>query len=279
MAALKVNSTLSNPAALVTLESLPQELALHILGHLCSVELARLACASRRFAVPPLSPAQPLVQEAARRWLMSACSPYERAQVPRRGEERWISLMHEAELLRLPPVFCRFCTDGFVVGEQGRLVTAVRWMDQAAACSTVMRAGRHFANFFLVEGGFMMLGVVRPNWDAASGLHAHEQGHHVFYHTGSGQRFLGKRSQRRKRKWPGMMRAAEGDCIGLLLDFDEGSMTVYKNDVQLGVMVASGLHGEYCWAVGIATPGYTVRVQSLPAPSEETRQDDERDQV
>jgi hypothetical protein len=295
-AALTVKSTPSRPErVLVTLESLPQDLALHIIGHLGAVELACLACTSRRFAMPipgavlageiavgnsgavqtsPCDAIRPrtgvettetrsLVEEAACRWL-TACSLYARAQVPHRGTERWISLMHEAEQLRLPPVFCRFCPDGFAVGEQGRLVTATRWMDQAAACSTVMRSGRHFGQFSLVEGGFMMLGVVRPSWDAVSELHAHEQGHHVFYHTGSGQRFLGKRKG--KRKWPGMARAAgEGDCIGLMLDFDEGSVTVFKNNVQLGVMVASGLHGDYCWAVGIATPGYTVRLQSLPA--------------
>ena len=46
------------------------------------------------------------------------------------------------------------------------------------------------------------------------------------------------------------MAASEtGDCVELLLDLDQGSMTVYKNDERLGVMVASGLSGEYCWAV------------------------------
>jgi hypothetical protein len=34
---------------------------------------------------------------------------------------------------------------------------------------------------------------------------------------------------------------AAGDRIGLLLDLDQGSMTVYKNDERLGVMRASGL--------------------------------------
>ena len=150
-------------------------------------------------------------------------------------------------------------------------LTATCWMDQTAACGTVMRAGRHYAQFTLVKGGFMMLGVVRPKWDAASTskLDTREQGGHCFFHTGSGQRFSGRRKPPGKRKWPGVARAraTEGDRIGLLLDLEKGSMAVYKNDERLGLMVTSGLHGEFCWAIGIATPGHAVRIQSLPAPS------------
>ena len=47
----------------------------------------------------------------------------------------------------------------------------------------------------------------------------------------------------------GVAASETGDCVELLLDLDQGSMTVYKNDERLGVMVASGLSGEYCWAV------------------------------
>ena len=36
----------------------------------------------------------------------------------------------------------------------------------------------------------------------------------------------------------------------MLLDLDQGSMTVYKSVQRLGVM-ATGLSGEYCWAVSL----------------------------
>jgi len=36
--------------------------------------------------------------------------------------------------------------------------------------------------------------------------------------------------------------------IGMVLDFDEGTLDLYKNDRRLGTMV-SGLVGEYCWAI------------------------------
>ena len=53
------------------------------------------------------------------------------------------------------------------------------------------------------------------------------------------------------RNWEGRQTAREdGDRIGMLLDLDQGSMTVYKNDERLGVM-ATGMSGEYSWAVGL----------------------------
>ena len=49
----------------------------------------------------------------------------------------------------------------------------------------------------------------------------------------------------------------EGDRIGLLLDLDAGSLTVYKNDARLGVMQESGLTDAagYRWAVSMCLKG------------------------
>ena len=63
-----------------------------------------------------------------------------------------------------------------------------------------------------------------------------------------------------------MNKAAEtGDRIGMLLDLDAGTTTVFKNDVCLGVM-ATGLSGEYCWAVSLEDEDDSVRVDSAPIP-------------
>jgi hypothetical protein len=49
-------------------------------------------------------------------------------------------------------------------------------------------------------------------------------------------------------------------------------MTVYKNDERLGVM-ATGLGGEYSWAVAIFTPGSSARIESAPAPASPTAEE------
>eukprot|EP00956_Cyclotella_meneghiniana_P014699 scaffold22130_cov62-Cyclotella_meneghiniana.AAC.3 len=50
-------------------------------------------------------------------------------------------------------------------------------------------------------------------------------------------------------KWNGMETLPPGSTLGLLLDLDEGTLTVYKNKRRLGVM-KDGLEGSFCWFVG-----------------------------
>ena len=58
----------------------------------------------------------------------------------------------------------------------------------------------------------------------------------------------------------------EGDRIGMLLDLDQGSMTVYKNDERLGALASSGLSGEYCWAVSLEIEGDNARIEPAALP-------------
>ena len=62
--------------------------------------------------------------------------------------------------------------------------------------------------------------------------------------------------------------AAAAACrIGLMLDLDAGSLSVYKNDVRLGSMVDgrwaenSPMTGEYCWAVSTRERGEPTHTQ------------------
>jgi hypothetical protein len=85
---------------------------------------------------------------------------------------------------------------------------------------------------------------------------------HCFYYTWTGARYPGF------GVWEGSQGVVEaGDRIGLLLDLDQGTMTVYnyKNDERLGVM-ATGLGGEYSWAVGLYHQGDSVRIESAAIP-------------
>ena len=50
--------------------------------------------------------------------------------------------------------------------------------------------------------------------------------------------------------------------LGLLLDLDEGTLSVYINGRRLGTMM-SGLSGEYCWVVTM--PGH----HRIPTTDEE----------
>jgi hypothetical protein len=58
----------------------------------------------------------------------------------------------------------------------------------------------------------------------------------------------------------------------MLLDLDQGTMTVYKNDERLGVM-ATGLSGEYIWAVMLGRQGDCARIEAAPAPASPTAEE------
>ena len=86
---------------------------------------------------------------------------------------------------------------------------------------------------------------------------------HCFYYTTNGRRWPGQNA------WEGMQGAREqGDCIGMLLDLDQGSMTVWKNGVVLGVMQPEGLSGPLCWGVSLFSEGESARIGSAPVPEQ-----------
>ena len=70
--------------------------------------------------------------------------------------------------------------------------------------------------------------------------------------------------------WEGMQGIPfEGKSkIGLLLDCDRGTLTVYKNDIKLGVM-KSGLSGAYCWMVSAGESSKAkIKIERGPLPQE-----------
>ena len=66
--------------------------------------------------------------------------------------------------------------------------------------------------------------------------------------------------------WDGMEDCNTGDMIGMLLNLDHGTLTVYKNNRRLGVM-KDGLSGWYCWYATIAAKDSTVAIKRGTPPS------------
>ena len=225
---------------------------------LVALQLTCPRFASKVIAVPPSvgaggAAAAPemlcIAEEAGRLWV-AGCSEQERGWVPRAELESLLGLMHEVAVLLAPLLFGRVHDGSFTLSEGGTLATR----NTSAGCRTaaskvVMRSGRHFVRFTLVERCDMFFGVIRSGWDVEEGDEADVVHGHCFYSVYNGKRYPGM------RLWEGMQHAREqGDRIDMLLDLDQGSMTVWKNDERLGVMQAEGLSGPYCWA-----SRYTIR--------------------
>ena len=249
-----------NAANLLT--ATPDEAAIIIAAALGSAaDLLHLAAACRRFALKCIAAPSPpratasgssaaaaaqqaemwsIAEEVARRWIVD-CTDQERGWVPRRGRESWLGLMWEVEVLRRGAVFGRSHAE-MTLSEGGALATIGGTNTfRTAASKAVMRAGRHYAQFTVVSGTYMMFGVIRPGWDVEGAQDAQRVDGHCFYYTYY--------------------------RVGLLLDLDQGTMTVYqgKNDERLGVM-ATGLSGEYSWAVSLILFNNSVRIEAAEAP-------------
>jgi hypothetical protein len=200
-----------------------------------------------------------IIEEAARQWI-AACTDQERGWVPRRGRESWLGLMWEVEVLRRRSAVFGRSHALITLSEGGALATkGDEWRQRNAASTAVMRAGFHYAQFTVMHGFDMFFGVIRPGWDVEGGENAHSVDGHCFYSTHAGHHYPG-------RRWEGMQGMKDGDRIGMLLDLDQGTMTVYKNDERLGVM-ATGLSSEYSWAVSLYVQGHSARIDSPELPA------------
>ncbi len=133
----------------------------------------------------------------------------------------------------------------------------------AASGAVLKGGGRHMVQFTKRKGNGMLFGLIRADWDVEGGSYAQDVRGHSFYSTYDGNRYPSRSG------WEGRQAAhEEGDRIGLLLDLDQGTMTVYKNDERLGVM-ATGLSGEYSWAVSLGEHGGSTRIEAAAAPAVE----------
>ena len=242
--------------------TMTDDLLIHIASMLTApTDLVRLQLTCPRFTdkVCGSSEMLSIPQEAARLWV-AGCSEQERDWVPRRGLESWLGLMHEVGVLRLPLAFGRAHAE-ITLSENGALATknANGGTVRTAASKAVMRSGRHSAQFTVMEGGYLFFGVIRPGEDVEGGQHLFRKDGHCFYDTFDGVRWPGWEG------WEGRHGARKrGDRIGMLLDLDQGSMSVWKNGELLGVMQAEGLSGPLCWAVAL---GHSARIESAAVPA------------
>ena len=107
----------------------------------------------------------------------------------------------------------------------------------------------------------MCFGVIRPGWVVEAGVGAPTEAGHCFFDTSGGGHSPGNNS------WEGVQSVTEqGDRIGMLLDLDQGSMAVWKNDEKRGVMQVEGMSGPLCWAVSMSRGG-TARIESAALPA------------
>lgn len=228
-----------------------------------------------------------LMEAAARNVLQAKWTDDEKNALPRRGDESWIGLYQEfLKLFYYPLQFDKLvgrhmeyvegsnkksvCVRGQGLGDFG-----------SAICNNIMRAGKHSVSFNVdnpLGGSGIVLGIMRPTTtDITSLTECYPAGgggdlsrfslrdygmlnsyniDSCLFSTINGWRFKWERwtdihSRDITTHWEGMEGIRDTSFkVGFILDLDEGTLDVYKNDRRLGTIVA-GLTGEYCWVVSL----------------------------
>lgn len=220
-----------------------------------------LTCKAFGWMRPSSTLGSSLIEEAARQFLVNQLRPsdIERNALPQYGNDIivWIPILYELERLRLPLRFSKLVGCGLEYFGSESIVTSsdssYRGIISTALTDYVMKRGVHYATFKLSNTGVAILGVVRPLRDF--GFVDEEEGFDL-YDDKHFEAILAQRTD----AWIGNMHCChiasngevywtdlqeyndeegfgafdEGDVIGLLVDLNEGTLTVYKNGDRLG---------------------------------------------
>ncbi|EJK72902.1 hypothetical protein THAOC_05522 [Thalassiosira oceanica] len=221
-----------------------------------------------------------LVEEVARQTVCSRATDAEIGCLPQyvRGTVTWLSILDRYEHLLDFDVLL----GGYIEHRNGDKTAVCTSGDDgdyccsvAVASNCVMKSGSHYAEFQIT--GIPFIGIVRPmpgldnrayhfNFCFIGGDHSvstdflaqrsDEWGdsdvHACEYFCGDGT--MGWTN------WDfelnegvdldGIEGCQSGDTVGMLLNLDEGTLTVYMNNSRLGVL-KDGLSGPYCWYVNL----------------------------
>ncbi|EJK59989.1 hypothetical protein THAOC_19735 [Thalassiosira oceanica] len=240
-----------------------------------SRELLNLAltCKSFGWRQPMSTLNWSLVEEVARQSVCSRATDDEMGCLPQnvRGTATWLSILHRHE----HPLLFDVLLGGYIEHRNGDKTAVCEiggnyWESVAVSSSHVMSSGAHYAEFLI--SGAPYIGIVRP----MPGLDAGEyQGNFSFigvddnlypdfraqrsdewgdsevhaceYFCDDGKMsFTDWENDEIDIEWEGRESCQSGDTVGMLLDLEQGTLSVYKNNRRIGVM-KTGLSGPYCW--------------------------------
>ncbi|EJK58233.1 hypothetical protein THAOC_21661 [Thalassiosira oceanica] len=269
------------------LEALDNDLLLRCASHLDADGLARLGRASTAFGTPQAGRQRSLANEAAHQQFRQSATDEERRCLPKHNDESDIGLYRALQQLREPLSFDELAGSGFSPQEHPARVTYTG-SDSTAVSGHVMRGGRHFVEFTITNANrqgapFVYLGVIRPvSLTYEIDLEADWRGSvnpvcvTSRYDPAVSEKLISQRTAKwgdsnihccsyfsldgrcRRTDWGTNVTGSEwhgreglrgSGTIGLLLDLDEGTLSVFKNNRRLGAMNEGGLSGEYCWFV------------------------------
>ena len=266
-----------------TLDALGNDLLIRCASYLDADGLAQLGRTSARFGITQAGQQRSFVNETAHLRFRQGATDEERKCLPKYGDESDVGLCRALEQLRQPLCFDELVGKGFSPQEHPASVTHTGdgvW--STAMSGHAMRGGRHFVEF-TIASAFVHLGIIRPvsltdgidleadwggsvypttvsssNKPAVAEKLRYQRTvkwgdsnvHCCAYYCYDGHCYWTDWNNGDYSEWQGREVLRQSGTVGLLLDLNEGTLSVFKNGRRLGVM-KDGLGGEYVWFVSV----------------------------
>ena len=287
------------------LDSLGNDLLIRCSSYLDADGLAQLGRTITRFGIPQAGQQSSLVNEAAHQQFRQCATDEERSRLPKYDGESDVGLYRALVILRQPLCFDDLVGNGFGPHENPASVTGTGKSWSTTMSGHVMRGGRHFVEFNITNdepdrqyiNQIINLGVIRPvndiNWEGDWRGSVYPVAVSSSFKPAVSEKLRSQRTAKWRDSnihccaylcangqcawtdwnissvysdWQGMEVLTRSGTIGLLLDLDEGNLSVFKNGRRLGVM-KDGFDGEYCWFTALRS-SYTVSIQNGDLPTD-----------
>jgi len=269
------DSTTCNEEVLFNTDTLSK-----IVSFLPSLDLLNLALTCKRFGISDDDELS-IIKKSTHLLVQEIATEEQLAALPHYDGESSLADYHYLQLLKEPLTFDQLVGGPEYNGWDKSCVRQSRRNILGHPCwgtafsDNIMRAGKHYVLFTSHRNDkSLMMGVLRPgqsdedtkgtpldtkfyrNFSRTKvGRHNNNNVHCCMYNTNSGNchtsdwQYWGGEEET-DDTWDGMESASAGDEIGMLLDLDEGTLSVYNNGRKLGI-IKRGLAGQYCWAVSL----------------------------
>jgi len=252
-----------------------------IVSYLPSVDVFNLALTSKRFGVSSDDDESSLIKDSVRIAIQDNATEDELAILPYYNGKNSLTDYHYLQFMRGPLTFDQLGVGAEYVDSEDK--SCVRYSGGywgTAFSNNILRVGKHYATFIAYNNSFdgvldARMGVMRPgqaNQDARYGTPISNGFYQNFSQVGNGEHnnnnniqccmynvstgFCYTSDWESDRPaivtWDGSEHVYSGDELGMLLNLDEGTLSIYKNGRKLGV-ATRGLAGPYCWVVSMST--------------------------
>lgn len=282
------------------MDSLDNDIVVRFASYLCPRDLVNLSLTCRRYGSS--NDVLSLMEDTARHIICNAQQD-EKEALPKLANQTYIELYSELEKYRRPRIFDQLIGKRISYVGNDKSIADCSTEDTAstAICNHVMRAGKHYVTFTILEheihedlgeSSMIYLGIVRPlpNWDKKGldrfdplSCHQNYEGmlrertdrwgdstvHHCAIVSRGGYCWSDWVERYEFDNWDEHEEDffGKGDVIGMLLDLEAGTLSVYRNGRRLGVM-KDDLSGDYCWSATLWSHGDCVRIEKGVIPTD-----------